>query len=600
MPKAEKKDEVKEGVTLESIAKQINDMAAKIRRMSDNWKVFCSKHLGSEANDGKLGRANIGVLVGMAVVAITIGVVRAEPVDCWYDGDATWGTSKMDSDLAGSITYTVNKVVASGGVTAPVTGDITCDDITANGGATATLDINMPTTQATNTVTTKLGIVGDSSQTIQYDIVSGTNDSAETISYLKRTLTVTDYTTNTEDSTYGVTVMVGGTEREVLSLSSAVTIGSGNETVAVNSSDWDIDSSGNASGLGTVAADGDVDLSATGGSTGDPDLGVSGYAKFSGTVELDGPVQVDGAQTNTAAVVMQSTLSVSTSISTPIVSGSSGYVAFGNSILTNINNLFVTGVLRQAGKSDFVATGGTTGDPDVDVDGYANFDGTVEMNGPVQVDGALTTTAAVVMNAGATVSSGQTLTLSGVTVTGWGAVSSGVFSNATMGGTLTVDCVQTNTGAVVLQSTLDVTGTLSSSNQTVNGVITGKGSATIDNTTDGAILNLTEDTVKVTGAFNATGAATFDSTVTSAGLSLARIASAQVTGGVPQFFTTNVTMHAGTVWTQALTFTGAILGVQATATESVTAWPYANSVATNEVQITVEADKNFSLLVIGY
>jgi len=57
----------------------------------------------------------------------------------------------------------------------------------------------------------------------------------------------------------------------------------------------DADSDGVA--IGTFNQGVDVDLTATGGSTGDGDLTVAGYAKFAGTVELDGSVILDGTLT---------------------------------------------------------------------------------------------------------------------------------------------------------------------------------------------------------------------------------------------------------------------------------------------------------------
>jgi cytoskeletal protein CcmA (bactofilin family) len=55
----------------------------------------------------------------------------------------------------------------------------------------------------------------------------------------------------------------------------------------------DLDVTGKVYVAETVEVDGDVDLDATGGSTGDPDLSVDGYAKFGGTVELDADVDLD-------------------------------------------------------------------------------------------------------------------------------------------------------------------------------------------------------------------------------------------------------------------------------------------------------------------
>ena len=97
-------------------------------------------------------------------------------------------------------------------------------------------------------------------------------------------LVFTDPTGASEDGAVDVNAFVGGTERKLARFAAATVIGASQATLALTSSDWAIGATGDATGLGGIAADGDVDLSATGGSAADPDLGVAGYARFAGTI----------------------------------------------------------------------------------------------------------------------------------------------------------------------------------------------------------------------------------------------------------------------------------------------------------------------------
>lgn len=65
--------------------------------------------------------------------------------------------------------------------------------------------------------------------------------------------------------------------------------------------------------------------------------------------------------------------------------------------------------------------------------------------------------------------------------------------------------------------------------------------------------------------------------------------------------TTNVTMHAGTVWTQtrATVFGAAPTTVIVTPTELHAAIPFVSSVTASNLLVTVEASKNFLLTCIG-
>lgn len=165
---------------------------------------------------------------------------------------------------------------------------------------------------------------------------------------------------------------------------------------------------------------------------------------------------------------------------------------------------------------------------------------------------------------------------------------------------------------IEFQSDADSAGTLATKLTIgTTGIVTMKGGALLDNTTSANELNITETAVKVTGNFSATGTfgATGDATLTSSTATIGgRQAVVAHALGAPYsaatklaIFTTNVTMHAGTVWTQALTYTTGILAAHATYTEDPgDVRPlYVNSMVTNEVQVTATADKNFCLTVIG-
>jgi len=121
---------------------------------------------------------------------------------------------------------------------------------------------------------------------------------------------------------------------------------------------------------GVVTTDADVNNDATGGSTGDPDFDVDGYAKFNGTTEFDGAIDAD---------------------STMVVDGDTDFAATGGS--SGSADFDVAGYAQFAGVVETDAdvnndaTGGSTGDPDFDVDGYAKFNGTSEFDGDIHADG---------------------------------------------------------------------------------------------------------------------------------------------------------------------------------------------------------------------
>jgi hypothetical protein len=145
----------------------------------------------------------------------------------------------------------------------------------------------------------------------------------------------------------------------------------------------DDDSDGSA--IGTLDTGVDLDLTATGGATGDPDLSVAGYAQCNGTLELNGALDVDSSVNYSSATVITETagayhtqLRIGTG-STPTVAGSitaDGLFVEGAAELDS--TVQIDGVVTATADVDLDATGGSTGDPDFSVDGYAKFAGTVE------------------------------------------------------------------------------------------------------------------------------------------------------------------------------------------------------------------------------
>ena len=227
------------------------------------------------------------------------------------------------------------------------------------------------------------------------------------------------------------------------------------------------------SGSNVIAIDTnrDVLFSQTGGSSGDPDVEIDGYlvvdgtAEFNGTVDIDGTVDVDndtfsvdssGAISLDAGAASNLTTSagaitIDAAASTVKVDGHTGVEVTS----TNSGNVTIdgkAGVAIQEDGTDVIAidtnrdvlfsqTGGSTSDPDVEVDGYSRFDGQVEV--------ANTTT--------------STTTATGALVVDGGA---GIAENVNVGGNLTVTGNYTVNGTTtfISSSTLDIADNIISVN----------------------------------------------------------------------------------------------------------------------------------------
>lgn len=140
-----------EEVTVETLHKQLTELKAKVRRMSDNWKRFCKGHIGDD-NDGKVGGVRVWAMA-VVLVCVVVGVATAtETLWQLYNGDAVHGTAKVTDDGAGAATMTVDKFV---GDMTGATGNIPIASIT-NALATAGPNIggNVPLASVTNALAT--------------------------------------------------------------------------------------------------------------------------------------------------------------------------------------------------------------------------------------------------------------------------------------------------------------------------------------------------------------------------------------------------------------------------------------------------------------
>lgn len=114
----------------------VRKLEAKVARMSENWKTFCKSHLGSEANDGKIGGARLNFVTAIALVLVCAGIVAA--TQSYTSGDlAHWGKVKITSDGTYS---TDGGIIASGAMTisngVTVTQKLIVGCYTNSGGAT--------------------------------------------------------------------------------------------------------------------------------------------------------------------------------------------------------------------------------------------------------------------------------------------------------------------------------------------------------------------------------------------------------------------------------------------------------------------------------
>jgi len=240
--------------------------------------------------DGKIGSAKVWMLGAIASVCLIAGIAlgAAGDVQVYYDGDATWGTAKFVSDLAGDITLTVDDLAILDSVTIAGDFDIT-GDLTVTG--TTELDGTLEVDDDFN-----IGAGAASTGTVDtytWDISAAGAGSGFT-SFSSTTIGgITE--ANLVDKTATEAVSGAWTHSADLTVSGAAdfTLGAGAAcTGTIDTSSWDISGAGAGSGftsfssttIGGITEGNLVDKSAveaiSGAWTHSDDFTVSGAADF--------------------------------------------------------------------------------------------------------------------------------------------------------------------------------------------------------------------------------------------------------------------------------------------------------------------------------
>ena len=127
---------------------QLNSVCAKVRGMSDNWKKFAENHLGTEANDGKIGRVALPVLLVLCGIVV-IGALAANINNLPFPNGGGWAVS--DTAGVGAATIKGGEGDDAEIVIAADQGDDTADTWTLESEATGNdLSIMNGTTEVLN------------------------------------------------------------------------------------------------------------------------------------------------------------------------------------------------------------------------------------------------------------------------------------------------------------------------------------------------------------------------------------------------------------------------------------------------------------------
>ena len=110
--------EIKEKVAKvdNGLAAQVRKNTEKIEKMVANWKAFCAKHVGDDA-DGKIGSARTA-LVGLIAVASLAGFALAGEIENWDAGGGAGGVN----EAAGVVTIDADALTIRTTVSLPAGG----------------------------------------------------------------------------------------------------------------------------------------------------------------------------------------------------------------------------------------------------------------------------------------------------------------------------------------------------------------------------------------------------------------------------------------------------------------------------------------------
>jgi hypothetical protein len=222
----------------------------------------------------------------------------------------------------------------------PSSTTVTTPNIIANGTAAASLGVTYNST-ATGTLATvsvkavKAAAAMTDNDAVVLDLFNGNNDSSEKVSYGYITVTATDVTTNTEDSTIGFSAPVAGVNTDMITLGGAARVTAPALTVGKASvASGVITFAGTTSGTATmtVADDGSTVtvnkpvLAAVNGTVGErtPAAGVFTEAT------VDGKYAVVGGDASTAMMIQKGgSVSNGVTVTFPAVFGATPVVILG-------------------------------------------------------------------------------------------------------------------------------------------------------------------------------------------------------------------------------------------------------------------------------
>ena len=116
--KKEKIEKKSSGVSRE----EFDNLAAKVRTQSSNWKKFCTKYVGGDADDGAIkGSAKVGLLAMVALVASVTFVIGAGEIENWSNTQN--GTARINRVSSGVNSIEMDTFI--GDLTGDVTGNVT-------------------------------------------------------------------------------------------------------------------------------------------------------------------------------------------------------------------------------------------------------------------------------------------------------------------------------------------------------------------------------------------------------------------------------------------------------------------------------------------
>ena len=268
------KKEVKEKKEVEKKA-DVNEVAYTVRKVI---KVLEDVFGVDIDRDGKVGSASLGnILVGGLIAFLILasplfaGEIVVDRLDAPEGSDAVLEINADERDdsadvgelimtTSGTMTIDVGGTTAatfsSSGISASTTGDVTCDDITASGADTASLDVNIPasTNAQMGTITVKSATAVSEltdADYLQFVLLNMYNSATSAVNYAYMRAVADDVTTATEDGAIEFYVEINSTATKALDID-ATGIDAGAGSVSGTGMDA---GDGNIANVGDIAVD---------------------------------------------------------------------------------------------------------------------------------------------------------------------------------------------------------------------------------------------------------------------------------------------------------------------------------------------------------